>query len=632
MQPTILQTLAIVAVLGIGAQWLAWRLRLPSILLLLTCGFLAGPVFGWVDPDALLGDLLMPIVSLSVALILFEGGMTLKFTELTHIAKVVRNLITVGALVTWVATSLAAWLLLKWDFSLATLLGAILVVTGPTVIMPLLRHVQPARQIGSTLKWEGILIDPIGALLALLVFEAILSKELQAATLYAALGFVKTMVVGGALGAFGATLLIVLFRRHWVPDFLQNPVALMAVVALYTLSNTIQHESGLLTVTLMGIVLANRRGVAIRHIVEFKENLRVLLIAALFILLAARLEYSDFSTLNWPATVGFLLVLFFLVRPAAVAVSAMGSPMTWKERVFLSWMAPRGIVAAAVASIFALRLEQAGYTQASDLVPMTFLVIVSTVALYGLTASPLARKLGLSNPNPQGVLIVGADPLAREIARVVKDSGFQVLLIDTNRENVAAARMENLPIYYGSILSEHVREELELSGIGRLLALTPNPEVNALAAMHFVEFFGRSEVFQVVPPVDRSKRNETVSREMTGRLLFGKTVTFSQLAGRFAGRAVIKKTSLTEEFDFAEFRALYGEEAIPMFLITESKQLKIITVDHPPSPEPGQTLISLVVPRDEDEDDDSNARSDRGATEGRSQSLMNPRQMEGRAP
>jgi NhaP-type Na+/H+ or K+/H+ antiporter len=294
----ILLSLASIIVLGIGAEWLAWRLRLPSILLLLIFGIVVGPVTGFLNPDALFGDLLLPVVSIAVAIILFEGGLNLRISELRQVGGVVRNLITIGVLVTWLIGAGAAHFLLGLNFALALLLGAILVVSGPTVIMPLLRHLRPSGQVGSILKWEGIVIDPIGAILAVLVFEAILAGGFREAAAVTVIGLLKTILIGGGIGMLGAMIMVLLLRRFWIPDFLHGAVSLTLVIAVFAGSNLLQTDSGLLAATVMGIYLANQRTVSVRHIVRFKENLRVLLISGLFILLAARLQVSHLGLLR----------------------------------------------------------------------------------------------------------------------------------------------------------------------------------------------------------------------------------------------------------------------------------------------------------------------------------------------
>jgi NhaP-type Na+/H+ or K+/H+ antiporter len=562
---------------------------------LLVFGFIAGPITGFLDPDMLLGNLLIPVVSVSVAIILFEGGLSLRLSELREIGSVVRNLISIGALVTWFVSALSAHLILKLDIDLSILLGAILVVTGPTVIIPLLRHVRTIGNVGSILRWEGILIDPIGAMLAVLVFEAILSGTFQKASTLAMMGFFKTVFAGGGVGILGAVFLVLLLRRYWIPDFLQNAVSLTMVVSVFAVSNIIQAESGLLAATVMGVALANQRIVTVKHIIEFKESLRVLLISGLFILLASRLKLTDFTMIGMNSFI-FLGVLVVIARPLAVVVSTIRSGLNWRERLFLSWMAPRGIVAAAVASIFALDMVKAGNPQAERLVPLTFLVIIGTVALYGLTASPIARLFKISQSNPQGVVIAGAHSWARSLAKALQDNGIQVMIVDTNRENIREARMTGIPSFLGNILSREVLDEIEVNGFVRLLALTSNDEVNSLAAIHFAGFLDRKEIFQLPPRSLEKKNHEAVPREMRGRLAFGQKVNFAHLAKRFAQGAVIKTTRLTQEFDFDAFQFLYGMSAILLFLISETGELIVPTVNIPLTPKPGQLLVSLVDP------------------------------------
>ena len=590
--------LASIIVLGVSAQWIAWWLRVPAILLLLLFGLIAGPIAGFLDPDALMGDLLLPIVSISVAIVLFEGGLTLNMHELPKIGRVLRNLVSLGAGITWVISTVAAHLFLGLDWALSTLLGAILIVSGPTVIGPLLRHVRPIGQVGPILRWEGIVIDPIGAMLAVLVFEAILIGELRHATTEFGIGAILTIVIGSVLGLCGAWLLTFFFKRYWIPDFLQNPVTLMALISIFSASNALQEEAGLYAVTIMGIALANQKSVSVRHIIEFKENLRVVLISSLFILLAAHVQLDAISKIGWGG-IGFLIVLIVIARPAAVAVSTLGSDLEWRERAFLAWIAPRGIVAAAVSSIFALRLTEAGYPQAERFVAATFLVIIGTVAVYSLTASALARKLQLASPNPQGVLITGAHRWAREMASALKDAGHQVLLVDTNWENISAARMAGLPTHYGSILAEDAHDHLELGGIGRLLAVTPNDGINTLAALHFSELFSRAEVYQLPAQSKSPAQQGDPPHHLRGRLLFSPDASYAHLSEQFEAGAEIRKTRLTEEFDYDAFQAHYGGTAIPLFVINGRHSLGVYTTEQVASPRAGQTLISLVHPEEE---------------------------------
>jgi len=586
-------SMAGVVVMGIGAQLLAWRLKIPSILLLLLFGFAAGPVTGFLDPDELLGDLLLPIVSISVAIILFDGGLSLRFSELREAGGVVLSLVTAGAMATWLVSSAGAHYLLGFDWALSVLFGAILVVTGPTVIIPLLRQVRPSKRVGAILKWEGIVIDPIGAILAVLVFETLFSRSGTDTVDMALHGVMATVGYGGATGLAAAAFVVIMLRRYWAPDYLQSPLTLAVVVGCFTLSNHLQEESGLLAVTLMGLALANQRWVSVRHIVEFKENLQVLLIAFLFILLAARLSLFDLAYAGW-STLAFVAAVILIARPLSVLLSTIRSPLDWKEKVLLAGIAPRGIVAAAVASVFAIRLQDVNHPDAFRLVPMTFIVIVATVAVYGLGASLLARVLGLSQSNPQGVLIVGAHSWARKLAWALKKEDFAVVLADTNPSNVSAARLDGLIAIHANVLAEHGLNQIDLSGLGRLIAVTSNDEVNMLAALHLSEHFGRQNVYHLALPARSSQFAQTVPKHLSGRSLFGSGLTYAELTRLFARDAAIHTTAITPEFSYSDYRITHGDTAVPLFVVTEKRQLQMATADSPPKPKPGQVLISLI--------------------------------------
>jgi NhaP-type Na+/H+ or K+/H+ antiporter len=599
--------LAGVLACGTLAQWAAWKLRIPAIILLLVTGFVVGRVA--VPEDYIPTDLLFPIVSLAVAIILFEGGLSLRFRDVRETGGVVLRLVTVGIAITWIGTAVAAWGLLGFSLPMAVLCGALLTVSGPTVIIPLLRHVRPVRKMGALIKWEGIVNDPIGAVLAALIFEVVargsddgmLGHSLKSLGLTAAVGFV--------LGGLAAFVLIQLFRRYLVPDYLQNPIVLTVVLVVFAVSNRVQHESGLVTVTVLGVILANQRSVSLRHIIEFKENLRVLLIGTLFIILASRVPLgpSELAEFGWPLgelalrAAAFLAVVVVVIRPLAAFAATLFSPLNWRERLLLAWIHPRGIVAAAVSSLFALNLVRLAGAEGGNpalaaegdrLVLATFWIIVGTVTIYGLTLSPLARRLGLASTNPQGVLFAGATPVVREIASAVKDEGFRVVLVDSNHTNIGAARMAGLPVLYASIVSEYAREELDLGDVGYLLAMTPNDQVNTLAVMEFTEHFGRAGVFQVAPPAVSSERKEPVSQERRGRILFGPEATYERLATRFAQGFRVKKTALTDDFTHEEFTDRYPD-AIVLF-VAEDKRLRVRSTDDEWTPKAGQKLIALV--------------------------------------
>ncbi|MBI4179988.1 cation:proton antiporter [bacterium] len=591
MSETILISIAGILLFGIGAQWIAWRFHLPAILLLLVAGILMGPIFGFLDPDRLFQDLLLPLVSLSVAVILFEGGLTLRFAEIKETGSVVWRLVIVGSAVTWVLSTALGAILLGLSLNIAVLFGAILVVTGPTVILPLLRHVRPNRRVGSVVKWEGIVNDPIGAILAVLVFEAILAGGLQKTGGLAAVGVVKALAVGIICGLAGAGILVLLLKRFWIPDFLETPVTLVLVIASFLISNRAQADSGLLAVTLMGILIANQKWVSVGEIVKFKETLRLLLVSCLFIVLSARLDIRTIESLD-AGSFAFVVLLIVLVRPLAVICSTLGTGVDFKDKIFMMMMAPRGIVAASVAAVFSLRLAGEGIPSAEMLVPYMFLVIVGTVTVYGLLAAPVARKLRLAVKNPQGCLILGAGPWARDMAKILRDQKIPVMLADSNRVNTQAARMEALPAYRGNILAENIFDTLDLEGIGRFLALLSNDGVNSLACIHFLSIFDKNEVYQLPPESDGGTTR--VTAELQGRLLFGNGITHSEISRRYAEGARIKLTPITREFDYETFQKTYKDNAAPLFLIDRDKRLKVFTADQSLSVPDGSGIISLV--------------------------------------
>ncbi len=594
MSEHIITGLAIIVILGISAQWIAWRLKMPSILFLLIFGFVAGPVTGILNPDEVMGEMLLPVVTMSVAVVLFEGGLSLRINDLKTVGGTVMKLITIGVFITWMVTSVSAYYILGLNLRISILLGAILVVTGPTVIGPLISHIRPKGNVGKVLKWEGIVIDPVGALLAVLVFEVILVEKIEQASSLVALGILKTIVFGGGIGIALALLLIFLLKRYWVPDFLQEAVTFMLVILAFLLSNQFQDESGLFAATVMGIVLDNQKMVTIKNIVEFKENLRVLIISSLFILLAARLEFSDFTGFQWNSVV-FMLVLIFIGRPLSIFLSTLGSGLNIREKIFLSWMAPRGIVAAAIASVFAFKLEVTGLKQTENIVPITFLVIVTTVALYGLTAPWLARKLKVAQTDPQGILFIGACKWVRDVAVLLKKKGFRIVLIDTSLPNVKKARSKELTAYHGNVLSEAIADEIDLDGVGKLLAMTPNDEVNALAALNFSEFFDSEHIFQIKPVLSDNKGfNAHAPKHLRGRFVFNDEFHYDTIEKLINENYKLQVIEVDENVTYDDLVIQYKGNILPLFLITSTKKLHVFIEEIEWEPTAGDKLIVMA--------------------------------------
>lgn len=592
-------------VLGTLAQWLAWRFRQPAILLLLLLGFAVGGLGRDLVPsdirETIFDDLPFAFVSLAVAVILFEGGLSLRWNEFEESASAIIRLITIGVLVTWLLSAAAAHLLFGFDLDMALLLGAILSVSGPTVVVPLLTHVRPTPRVAAVAKWEGIVNDPVAATLAVLVFEVVRTGAEGGAATLAVQRLALMILVGTTIGFCSAGLVIQFLKRHWVPDYLQSALVLAAVLGSFAISNHAQSESGLITATVFGIALANQSKFPIRHLVEFKEQLRVLLIASVFILLASMIDLHSILELHWQG-VAFLGALM-AIRPLAVFLSTWRTGILFKERLFLSWLAPRGIVAAAMVSLFSLELaagEREGFVpastaeQAAQLVPIVFLTITGTVVVYGLTLSAVARRLGVSDHNPQGILFVGAEPVVRAIAKAVQEEGFAVRMVDTNPRNISAARMAGLPGRCASILSDNSPEGVNLGGIGRLLAMTPSHEVNTLAAIEYLHLFGRSNVYQLVPTRSVTKRHDSSIATLRGRPLFANDATFPFLAFRLGNGAEVKSTTLSEEFTFDDYRARYGESAVPLFIVDADGRLAICDASQEAKPRAGHTVIALV--------------------------------------
>ncbi|OEY66463.1 cation:proton antiporter [Marinobacter sp. X15-166B] len=600
MSVSVIVLLAMIGVLSLVCQWLAWRLRVPAILFLLASGLVVGPLLGWLNPEPLFGQLLFPMISLSVAIILFEGSLTLRYEEIRGHGNMVRNLIPIGSLVTALVGTLAARWALGVSWEVALLFGAISVVTGPTVIVPLLRSVKPTAKLANILRWEGIIIDPIGALLAVLVFEGIVSWGQSNVFSHSLYIFGKTLLVGLVIGGVAGWLNGLALRNHWLPQYLHNPGTLMFMLGVYTLSNEFAHESGLVTVTVMGIWMANMKRVPTDSLIEFKESLSVLLISALFIILAARVQFSAIADLGW-ALIIVLLALILVARPASVFLSAIGTSLNWRDKLFLSWVAPRGIVAAAVSALFALQLQNSGQGNAEALVPLVFILIITTVTLQSLTARPVARLLKVAEPAEYGFLILGANPLARQIGAALAHHEVPVVLTDTNWENVRQARMDNLKVYFGNPVSEYAATHLDLTGIGNLLVISPYKHLNSLATYHFLDWFGDRHVYNLTEgDQDPDARHQTAAKIRETRGLFGQ-LSYSRLASLIHEGYGVKTTQLSDAFGYEEFQAQYDQQAIVLFVIDGKGHINPVTADQELSPDSGSVLISLVPPQPEKE-------------------------------
>ncbi|MBW8190905.1 sodium:proton antiporter [Neiella marina] len=586
-----------VGLLSIACQYIAYRIHIPAILPLLIAGLLLGPAFGVLNPDALFGELLFPIVSLSVAIILFEGSLTLRLNDLAGHGAMVRNMCSLGALVTWAVSSPIAHFALGMSWPMAFLFGAIVTVTGPTVIVPMLRSVRPSSKLSNILRWEGIIIDPIGALAAVLVYEYLIST--QNAVMHTLAAFGLTLAAGFGIGLVVGYLLGIMLRNRWVPHYLKNTAVLTIMLGAFAASNEIAHESGLLTVTVMGMLLANMRGVDVEDILEFKETLSVLLISALFILLAARLELGSIQQLG----VGAVFVvggIMLIARPLSIWLSAIGTDLNWREKVLLSWIAPRGIVAAAVSALFALKLEKLGYAEAHLLVPMVFLVIIATVVFQSLTSVHVASWLGVRAPKPRGVLIFGGSTFSRMLAGELIANDIPAQIADTNWDGIRRARMDNIPTYYGNPMSEHAERNLDMALFGEVLVLSPYRQLNPLVTYHFEYVLGQGRVRGLSSVEQESRPSHQVSDSYARTLgLFQQGLSYGQLAGLVSRGSVIKATRLSDEFSEDDYLEQYGDRALKLCAVSDSGICQFFAQDSEIKLKPDSVIISLISPEKE---------------------------------
>jgi NhaP-type Na+/H+ or K+/H+ antiporter len=505
--------LASIIVFGIAAQWLAWRLKVPAILPLILIGLAVGPISTFFTADGskfiqpvyngseglFPGKLLFYFVSLAIGIILFEGGLTLKRKEIRGVGPVILKLISLGSAITFVGGAFAAHFIVQLSWSLSFLFSGLIIVTGPTVIAPILRNIPLKRDIATVLKWEGILIDPIGALVAVLVFNFISSGGgMENYSSHAFGEFSKILVIGVAVGFGMAYFLKFMLRQGQVPHYLLNVFTLALVVFAFAGSDLIVHESGLLTVVVMGMVLGNMDLPEMREILYFKESLSVILIAILFILLSANIDMSELEYLwNWRPLLLFLIVVFIL-RPVGVFASTYGSNLTKNDKAFISWVGPRGIVAAGIASLFGISLVNLGVTGAKYITPLVFMVVLGTVLLNATTARWLAKHLGVTKKTSDGILMIGASLPVRLIGKYLLDQGHHVALVDTNPNNIRQAKELQLEAYEANVYSDELVDNLDFLDMGYLMAMTGSTEVNKYSCESLGQSFGENGTFRLL--------------------------------------------------------------------------------------------------------------------------------------
>ena len=507
-----------VVVAGITAQVLAAYFRLPSIVLLLLLGILLGSDgLGLLHPHVL-GAGLEVIVALATAIILFEGGLNLDIQELGRVSVSLQLLVTLGTLITLIGGSMAAHWLGEFPWNIAFLYGSIIVVTGPTVISPLLKQINVDRQVATILEGEGVLIDPVGAILAFVVLDTITNGD--ADPINAIIGLLMRLGIGAAIGGAGGYLMSLIFKRaNFLSSELKNLVVLAILWGLFTLAQTIRSESGIMTTVIAGAVFANSSVPEERLLRSFKGQLTILGVSVLFILLAADLSIASVFALGW-GSVLTVLVLMFVVRPINILCCTWNSNLNWRQKVFLSWVAPRGIVSASVASLFAIALTQRGINGGDAIKALVFLTIIMTVVCQGLTAGTIAKWLRITSKDATGAVIVGCNPLSLLVARFFHERGEKVVMIDTDPERCAKAAAEDIPVISSSGLDVSVLEEAGLACVGTFLAMTNNGEVNFVLAQRAAEEFSPPRVLAVFPrkPQANSSSSHKVNQAFSTEL------------------------------------------------------------------------------------------------------------------
>ena len=579
-----------IIILGILAQWFAWKLKIPAILPLLLIGLLVGPISAeflssdgtkWIEPiwngeeGLFAGKNLYYFISLSISIILFEGGLTLKFKEIKNVGPlVITKLITLGSLVTFFGAAVGAHFIFSLSWEMSFLFSSLIIVTGPTVITPILRNIPLRKDISAILKWEGILIDPIGALVAVLVFEFISVGAGQEYTKTALVEFGKIVLFGSTFGFTFAHALNFTINKKWIPHYLLNVVSLASVLGVFILSDTFAHESGLLAVVIMGMVLGNSKSSYLKDLLYFKESLSVLLISILFILLSANINFKDLMLIyNWETIILFAVVVF-IIRPAAVLLSTYNSTLSLKEKIFISWVGPRGIVAAGIASLFGITLVNKGVKDSEFITPLVFMIVMGTVLLNATTARFIAKSLGVFLKKSNGILIIGASEVSQLIARYLKDNNRHVVLIDSNQTNIANALNLGLDALTVDIYSDTLKDNIELNDIGYLMALTGSADINKIAIEKFKDDFGENGSFRLITSEEKS---DPTNNPKEG--LFSHTDDFALLTNAAKTYPLINEVKVNDHQHFKLLinQIIKDKNMIPLFLKTKKGDLTIIS-------------------------------------------------------
>lgn len=570
--------LAFLVFAGIASQWIAWRFKIPAIALLLIVGLIAGPFTGFVIPSQDFGDIYKPAITLAVAIILFEGGLTLNFKEIRETSKAVRRIVIIGAPLTWLFGTLAGHYIGGLSWLTATILGAILIVTGPTVIMPLLRQAKLQPRAASLLRWEAIINDPLGALFAVLSFELFLvfNNVHNPETLFFDVIIALLMALPGAW--LLAKAIVWLFTNGHIPEFLKAPFLLTIVVSASAVTNMVLEEAGLLTVTVLGVVLANSRIASLNEMKRFKETVTIILVSAVFILLTASLNLETLKSFG-PQVFGFVIAILFLVRPLAIWLATINTGTTWQERVLVAMIAPRGIVAVAIAGLFGSALIEQGIQDGDKILVFTFAVVATTIVLHGFGLPFLAKFLNLKSTERPGILLIGSTPFTVGLAKQLENENIGSLLVDRNWYRLRRAKNEGLETYYGDVLSEDGHHAINLSNWQYVIAATDNDSYNALACTELAPEIGREFVYEIGARENRREKDELIFT-IGGKPLLTDGLEYSELNQKITSGWEFVFVNITDVYSLKQLKLDRPEGVIPILSLSEKDEITFVSDEH----------------------------------------------------
>ncbi|MDL4843015.1 cation:proton antiporter [Aquibacillus rhizosphaerae] len=599
MIDSILLEFMIIAMLGVGSQWLSWRFRLPAIVVMSIAGLLVGPIFGFINPEQDFGDLYRPIISVAVAIILFEGSLNLDIKEIRGLGKPVFRIVTYGALISWLLGSFAAHYVAGLSWTVSLIIGAIFIVTGPTVILPLLRQSKLKPRPAKILKWEGVIVDPFGALLAVFAFEIILFFSSNEADGTSLLLFFLASIFAVILGWLFGKGTGWMFESGFMPEFLKSPAVFAAVIACFTIADEVTHETGLLAVTAMGMKLANMGISSIKDMRHFKENISILLISTIFIMLTASLTRGTLLHVFNIEIIGYVLLMLFIVRPLSIFISTIRTDLTLKEKVLVGWIAPRGIVALTVASYFASVLYEEGFEDARIVTSLTFALVFFTVCAHGFSIGWLAKKLNLSSEGQPGAMIIGSNAFSVALAGIFDELKIPTVVADSSWERLTKARHAGVNFHHGEILSEQTEYRLDMTPYDYLISATEYDSYNALVCTTFVPTFGRKDVYRLNIQDQTGDNVEEMVRTIGGRVLFSKDVSLDDLIYKVEAGYVFRKTTLSQQYNYQNYLEDRDENAILLFVMKATKKIDFFIEGKESKPESGDTVISLTPPSKE---------------------------------